>query len=151
MRYLSLLVLAASSVVAAQTPSPAATESLPPSKTAAAESPKIPAKPDSNRELLQLVIQGQWDRGVDMFRGREIKPPDMHGKSVAERDQEREAAVRKLLAEGSVKSGSDFQFAALIFQHSATAEGILLAHILATTAVGKGNPDGRWLAAASLD
>lgn len=86
-----------------------------------------------------------------MFGGKTLKPPDLHGKSVAARDQEREHAVRNLLAEGKIKSGSDFWLSALIFQHSEKPEGILLAHLLASTAAAKGNSNGKWLAAASLD
>jgi hypothetical protein len=113
--------------------------------------PTIPNLPDTNPDLLQLVVQDQWDRGNDMFGGKPLRAPDLHGKSVAERDEEREAAVRKLLSEGKIKSGTDFWLSALIFQHSTKAEGVLLAHVLASTAAAKGNSNGKWLAAASLD
>lgn len=62
-----------------------------------------------------------------MFGGRPLAPPDLQGKSVADRDEERQAAVRKLLAEGKLKSGSDFWLSGVIFQHFANAEGVLLA------------------------
>jgi hypothetical protein len=86
-----------------------------------------------------------------MFGEKQIAPPDLHGKSVSERDAERETVIRKLLANGEVRSGTDFWLAALVCQHSLKPEGVLLAHILATTAAMKGNGNGKWLAAASLD
>jgi len=114
-------------------------------------SPTIPSLLDANSEVLQLAVQDQWDRGNDMFGGRQLPPPDMHGGTVASRDQERQVALRKLLAEGKVKSGYDFWLSALIFQHSAKPEGMLFAHVLAASAAAKGESNGKWLAAATLD
>lgn len=111
----------------------------------------MPSLPDANPEVLQLAVQDQWDRGNDMFGGRELPPPDMHGGTVATRDQERQVTLRKLLAEGKVKSGYDFWLSALIFQHSTKPEGVLFAHVLAATAAAKGESNGKWLAAATLD
>ena len=113
--------------------------------------PTVPKLPNTNVEVLRLAIEDQWDRGNDMFGGRQLEPPNMNGKSVSARDEEREVSIRKLLAEGQVKSGTDYWLCALIFQHSTKAEGVLLAHVLATTAASKGNTNGKWLSAASLD
>ncbi len=122
----------------------------PPSQ--AQTSPTVPRIPDANPELLQLVIQDQWDRGMDMFGGRQVqKPEELDWKRIEVRDGERHAAVRKLLAEGKVKSGTDCWFGALIFQHSSSPEDLMLAHVLAATAATTGNTNGKWLAAASLD
>jgi hypothetical protein len=66
-------------------------------------------------------------------------------------DEEREAATRRLLASGDLKSGKDTREAAVIFQHSHQADDYLLAHTLATIAVSKGDRDAIWIAAASLD
>lgn len=66
-------------------------------------------------------------------------------------DRERRVRVHQLLDAGSVKTGQDYWFAALIFQHGEKPEDYLLAHALALTAAYKGNRNGRWLAAASLD
>src|SRR5262249_32751180 len=85
------------------------------------------------------------------FGGKQIAPPDFHGKSVADRDQERHAAISKLLREGKVRSGTDFWLSALIFQHSAQSRDVMLAHILAVTASAKGSAHAKWLSAASLD
>ncbi len=113
--------------------------------------PLVPNLRDTNPDLVQLAVQDQWDRGNDLFGGKPLKPPDLNGETVAVRDEERETAVRRLLAGGKIKSGSDYWLSALIFQHSAKPEGILLAHVLAVTAAAKGNSNGKWLAAASLD
>jgi len=86
-----------------------------------------------------------------MFGGRELPLPDMHGGTVATRDLERQVTLRKLMAEGKVTSGYDFWLSALIFQHSTKPEGVLFAHVLATTAAAKGESNGKWLAAATLD
>lgn len=151
MKLIVAAVLLASSILVAQTPPTGRTSSLASQASHNQVMPKIPNIPDANPELLQLVIQDQWDRGFDMFGDREIQPPEMNGMSVEARDEQRQTAVRKLLSEGKVKSGSDFWFSALIFQHSAKPEGIMLAHILAATAAAKGNSNGKWLSAASLD
>lgn len=115
------------------------------------QTPTVPKLPDANPDVVQLAIQDQWDRGNDMFGGRQIPPPDLHGKSVAERDEERHAVIRKFLADGKVASGTDFWLSALIFQHSSNADDVMLAHILAVSAVARGSGNGKWLSAASLD
>jgi hypothetical protein len=38
-----------------------------------------------------------------------------------------------------------------VFQHGEGSDDILLAHVLAVTATGKGDMDARWIAAATLD
>jgi hypothetical protein len=116
------------------------------------EKPTIPALPDVNPELLRTVIADQWDRGMDMFGGRPAKtgtPPDWS--AVAARDKERQATVRALVNKGELKSGRDYQFGALVFQHSESANDVMLAHLFAVTAVLKGQPTAKWLAAAALD
>ena len=117
----------------------------------ASPTPTVPKMADANPDVVQIAIQDQWDRGNDMFGGKQIAPPDRHGKSVAERDEERQAAIRKLLSEGKLRSGTDFWLAALIFQHSSKSQDVMLAHILAVTATAKGSANGKWLSAATLD
>jgi hypothetical protein len=122
-----------------------------PKQSKAVPSPTIPKIAEANPEVLQLAIQDQWDRGNDMFGAKELPPPDMHGQTVQQRDEQRHAAIRKLLTDGKVQSGTDFWLSALIFQHSNKADDLMLAHVLAVTAAAKGNHNGKWLAAASLD
>ncbi|MGB7761136.1 MAG: hypothetical protein WBL61_14985 [Bryobacteraceae bacterium] len=117
-----------------------------------ADAPTIPKITGVNPEILNLVIQDQWDRGNDMFGGRAVKPPEsVTGQEVARRDDLRHAAVRKLLADGKLRSGKDYEYAALIFQHSGAANDLILAHTLAVTAVAKGEGNAKWLAAAAFD
>jgi hypothetical protein len=111
--------------------------------------PTVHDLPDVNPQLLQLAIQDQSDRGNDLFSGKQLKTPQ--NLNVPKRDAERQAKVRELLAEGKINTGRDYYFAALIFQHSAKSENLLLAHILAVTSVAKGNKAGGWLSAATLD
>jgi len=120
--------------------------------SSAPASPTIPTLNDVKPKLLRLVIDDQWDRGNDMFSGRQVKSPDtLDWNAIAKRDGERESAVRSLLAEGQIETGKEFRFAALIFQHSDTDAGIALAHVLAVTAIINGDAGAKWLAAATLD
>jgi len=115
------------------------------------DKPTIPNLPDVNPALLALVVADQWDRGMDMFAGRQVKAPDLDWKQIEVRDAERKTAARAIVKAGQLQSGRDYQFAAMLFQHSADPTDLHTAHILATTAVAKGNAGARWLAAASFD
>jgi len=120
--------------------------------TPAPNGPTVPKLPDVNSEILQLVIQDQWDRGNDMFAGRSVRNfQSLDWKSILQHDEERHAQVRKLLAEGKIKTGREYNFAALIFQHSINAEDLMFAHVLAMTSISRGYNLSRWLAAATLD
>lgn len=113
--------------------------------------PTIPDMNDANPDLVKLVAYDQWDRGDDMFGNRQPPAGEIDWDAVSKRDTERREAVRKLLAEGKLTTGKDYRFAALILQHSPDSAGYLQAHVLATTAIGKGDTKARWLAAATLD
>ena len=116
------------------------------------ETPTTPTLPDVNPDLLRVVIADQWDRGMDMFGGRPAKKaasPDWN--AIATRDKERQGTVRALVTKGELKSARDYQFAALVFQHSDNAADVRLAHVLAITAALKGQATAKWLAAAALD
>ncbi|MEP6601493.1 MAG: hypothetical protein ABJB49_06725 [Nitrospirota bacterium] len=94
-------------------------------------------------ELKQIYEADQKDRegsvgGIDW-------------KVVSPRDAARRKRVRELISEGGVRTGKDYERTAMVFQHGDTPEDILFAHVLAVTALGKGNVGARWLAAASLD
>lgn len=69
----------------------------------------------------------------------------------ARTDPERREQTRKLLSDGALHTGQDFWEAAFVFQHGSTPEDYLLAHTLAILALKKGNQDGAWIAAATLD
>jgi ketosteroid isomerase-like protein len=113
------------------------------------QSPTVPTLPDVGSEILQLVIDDQWDRGNDLFGSRPAKALDWD--TIAKRDARRQAAVRALLAGGKIRGGREYEFAALVFQHSGTPDNLALAHVLAMTAVSKGQATAKWLAAATLD
>jgi hypothetical protein len=66
-------------------------------------------------------------------------------------DAERRAQTRKLLNDGALHTGEDFWRAAFVFQHGSTPDDYLLAHTLAIVALKKGDQDGAWIAAATLD
>jgi hypothetical protein len=120
--------------------------------TATLDAPTIPTLTDVDPEILQLVIQDQWDRGVDMFGGRVVRTPDsLDGNRMSARDEERRAALGKLLEAGRVKTARDNWYSALIFQHGTKSQDFLLAHMLASTAVAKGETKAKWLAASTLD
>ncbi len=139
MRFASTLLLLTCCRLFGQTPTPP-------------DKPTIPDLPNANSKIIQLVVEDQWDRGNDMFGGRQVKAPVPDWKEIGARDEQRHAQVRKLLQDGQLKSGKDFSFAALIFQHSSKAEDLMFGHILAVTAVANGGDAmAKWLAAATLD
>src|SRR3954470_20308598 len=116
------------------------------------QSPTIPTLKDVRPEILRLVIDDQWDRGNDMFGGRQGRTPDpLDWQAISRRDEQRQSAVRALLAKGQVETGREYHFAALVFQHSSDPEAFVLAHVLAVTAIIQGDSSAKWLAAATLD
>ena len=80
---------------------------------------------------------------------RQAQPIDW--KVVDKRDADRREATRKLLADGALHTGEDFENASFIFQHGEAADDYLLAHTLAVIAVNKGDKGAVWMAAATLD
>lgn len=104
--------------------------------------------PANSKEIHQLYLDDQADRGVSLegAKKKEITPDD-----VAAYDAARRKRARRLLEQGALQTGADFHDAAFIFQHGNQPEDYLLAHVLAIAAVAKGEPRGRWIAAATLD
>ncbi|MBN8732318.1 MAG: hypothetical protein J0L64_17385 [Acidobacteria bacterium] len=96
-----------------------------------------------NSELKRIYQADQKDRETPLGSS--------DWKTVGPRDAARRARVRQLIDKGEVRTGLDYERAALVFQHGDTNDDILLAHVLAVTAIGMGNGEARWLAAASLD
>ena len=116
------------------------------------DSPTVPTLKDVRPEILRLVVDDQWDRGNDMFGGRQVKSPEaLDWQAIALRDQQRQSKVRTLLRDGQVQTGKEFHYAALIFQHSSATDELALAHVLAVTAVIQGDNTAKWLAAATFD
>ncbi len=90
-----------------------------------------------------MFQKDQAIRGKDFFEG------DTEAK--ADADKDRRERVHRLLDEGLVRTGEDFWHAAMIFQHGDKPEDYLMAHVLASVAMQKGNPNAPWLSAATLD
>jgi hypothetical protein len=110
-------------------------------------------------ELRKIFLDDQRDRGNDPFpefdaQGKALPRktwPVLAEEVIARHDDERRARVHELLHAEKIQTGQDFWFAAMVFQHGQNPEDYLLAHVLASTAVAKGNRNALWLAAASLD
>jgi hypothetical protein len=71
--------------------------------------------------------------------------------AVNKTDAERQKQTRKLLVDGVLHTGEDYEWASFIFQHGHTSDDYLLAHTLAMVAVSKGDATAVWIAAATLD
>ena len=82
-------------------------------------------------------------------RVRTVQPIDWA--AVNKSDEQRRGETRKLLDQGSLHTGTDYEEAAFIFQHSLTADDYLLAHTLAMVAITKGDSTAIWIATATLD
>lgn len=104
-------------------------------------------------DIHKLYLQDQSDRGVG---GKAISD----WRDLVKRDNARRDRVRELMTSGALKTAQDFHDAAFIFQHSvqtddnpiaAVASDYLLAHVLASVAIAKGDQKSLWLSAASLD
>ena len=101
------------------------------------------AEPADSTELKEIYEADQKDR--------EASAGAVDWKTVGARDAARRKRVRELIDAGLVRTGKDYERAAMVFQHGDRPEEILFAHVLAVTSLGKGNGGARWLAAASLD
>jgi hypothetical protein len=80
-----------------------------------------------------------------------VRTGKIDGEMMNKTDAERREQTRRLLAIGSLHTGKDFEEAAVVFQHGATANDYLLGHTLALVAVSKGDATAVWIAAATLD
>jgi len=105
-----------------------------------------PTKPEATAptDVHQLFLDDQSDRSGD----RKVAP---YGADVNSRDAVRRRATKLLIETGKIKSAQDFHDAAYIFQHGLEADDYLLAHILATEAIVKGDASSKWISAATLD
>src|SRR5579864_4379315 len=66
-------------------------------------------------------------------------------KKTAEGDKQRRERTRQIIDDGGLHTAEDYHDAAFIFQHGDTPEDFLLAHILATVAIVKGDQGSRWI------
>src|SRR5438876_7541294 len=98
-----------------------------------------------SREVHKLYLEDQKDRGVGV--GGESLPWN----KIEPRDRIRRIRIHELLSAGALQTAGDFHDAAFIYQHGQTPDDYLLAHVLATVAVQKGDSKGLWISAATLD
>jgi hypothetical protein len=96
----------------------------------------------SNPELKRIYDEDQRERA-------EMDKVDR--KILRERDASRRESVKRMLANGEVKTAQDFARAAMMFQHGNAADDYLLAHTLTMVSLAKGNSEAVWLSSASLD
>jgi hypothetical protein len=102
------------------------------------------------------TIDANWPDNAEMKAmfeadqaGRKVQPIDWDRLSVE--DSKRRARTADLVAQGKLRSASDFYAAAFIFQHGDQASDYMLAHNFALIAASKGEPAATWIAAATLD
>ena len=110
------------------------------------------ASPQSSEEMKALFLADQFDRGNNPYaKPGDPQPPSLPDAQIRKNDDARDLRVQAMISEGVLQTGIDFYRAALVFQHSGKPEGTLLAHLLAVTALSKGEPSALWLSAATLD
>lgn len=121
---------------------------------AAAGIAALAQRPNLETTVHELCLQDQSDRGVG--NGKAVS----NWQDRVKRDTARRDRVTELMARGELKTAQDFHDAAFIFQHSvqtdqyprtAVAGDYLLAHVLASVAVAKGDSKSLWISASSLD
>jgi hypothetical protein len=98
----------------------------------------------SNPEMQRLYESDQRVRKDLAQFSKEAEAP-------APGDVERRDQTRKLVMDGSLRTGEDYTRAAVIFQHGTTPDDFLLAHSLAMVGAAKGDEEALWVASATLD
>jgi hypothetical protein len=97
----------------------------------------------SSSEMQRIYEEDQKDRQAGIT--------NLDRALLARADAARREATRKLLADGNLHTGEDFERAAFVFQHGDTPDDYLLAHTLAMVAVARGQSAAIWIGAATLD
>ena len=93
-------------------------------------------------EMRRIFEEDQRDRAAGTAK--------IDWKVVDKADSARREATAKLLAEGKLHTGEDFERAAFVYQHGGTPDDYLLAHTLAIVAAVRGRGSAAWIAAAPL-
>jgi len=97
----------------------------------------------SNSEMQRIFDEDQKDRQPGISK--------IDWSVVSKSDAAHREATAKLLADGKLHTGEDFERAAFVFQHGEEPTDYLLAHTLAMVAVSRGQGSAIWIAAATLD
>jgi hypothetical protein len=116
------------------------------------------AQTSASPNLRTLFVDDQRDRGVPLADdavhtlspAEAAKLPKHDWPEITERDAERRALAKKLLAQGPT-TAEGFYYAAFVFQHGQDPNDYLFAHILATEAISLGYTKAKWISAATLD
>ena len=108
-----------------------------------------PASADNSSEVHRLYLADQEARKV-LDKHPTAGSVDDY-KTMTGGDKQRRERTRQIIDAGGLHTGEDYHDAAFIFQHGDAPEDFLLAHILATAAIVKGDQGSRWIAAATLD
>lgn len=95
-----------------------------------------------NADMKRIVDADQADRKDGLHSDWSV---------VRKADEARRQATATLLREGKLRTGQDFDSAALVFQHGSVPDDYLLAHALAVVAISKGQRGSVWISAATLD
>jgi hypothetical protein len=70
---------------------------------------------------------------------------------IGPRDAARRAEVRRMIEAGKLKTGVELREASFVFQHGSEPNDFLLAHVLATAALVKGDAQSAKISAMTLD
>lgn len=116
-----------------------------------------PVSKASGGDLVVVAVE-QADTGHDSGQLAELYQADQadrNGKlddtQMEKRDRTRQAAVKDLYQRGRLGSARDYYHAAMIMHHGSSPEDFLLAHELSMIALAKGEPQAKWLSAATQD
>ncbi|HEX4048279.1 MAG TPA: hypothetical protein VH309_10620 [Elusimicrobiota bacterium] len=97
-------------------------------------------KQNRSAELKALADADQKDR-----------PDNVLAAGAQERDLARRKRVGEIFGEGCLRTGKDYENAALVFQHGTDPEHYLQTYIWAAHAVALGDEDAQWLISRGID
>ncbi len=95
----------------------------------------------SNPEMQRILDADQKDRTSE----------NADWNVVVKSDEARRTATRQLIADNKLRTGQDYEQAAIVFQHGDKPDDYLFAHTLAMIAVARGQAAAMWIGAATLD
>jgi hypothetical protein len=127
-------------------------------ETSAPEACDPPLPADTEGVLRAITPGGPYDQAVSdriaaLYQADQAvrAAPTGTGGEIAEADRRRRVEVLGYLEASQVQTTRDLVYAAFIFQHGNCPEHYLLANRLAQIAMEAGDPEARWIYAATLD
>ena len=94
-----------------------------------------------NAEIASMFTADQADRSATPIDWTVVGP----------RDRARLTRIAELLEAGAVRTGQDFHYAAVLYEHGSRPDDYLTAHVLAMAALARGRLQAQQIAASSLD